>query len=163
MPADRWEPQDADYAARVARSFGQQDFMALIGARLANVAPGEVTIELPVRRELCQQHGYVHAGACWSIADSAAGYACQTLMRAEDGVLTVELKINLLAPAAGERLRAHGRVERAGRQLMVARADVFALSEANEKHVATSLGTFMIMANLADRPRQDRVSRSDDP
>jgi len=147
----RWQIRDPDFAARVHASFARQHFMTLLGARLAHVAPGEVVIELPVRAALAQQHGYVHAGACWSIADSAAGYASQTLMAAEDGVLTVELKINLLAPAAGDLLRARGRVERAGRSLMVGRSDVFAVSNGAERHVATTLGTFMVMPGLADR------------
>jgi uncharacterized protein (TIGR00369 family) len=145
-------PRDPDYAARVAASFSKQAFMALIGAELVSVGPGAVDIALPVRPELGQQHGYVHAGAAWAIADSAAGYAAQSLMAAGDGVLTVELKINLLAPAAGERLIARGRVERAGRRLSVARADVAAVGQDGaETAVATALGTFMRMEGLADR------------
>ncbi|MDT8344177.1 MAG: PaaI family thioesterase [Thermohalobaculum sp.] len=152
MSETHWQIRDPDFAARVHTSFARQHFMTLIGARLAAIAPGEVTIELPVRADLEQQHGFVHAGACWSIADSAAGYASQTLMAAADGVLTVELKINLLAPASGELLRARGRVERAGRQLMVGRADVYGVADGAEKHVATALGTFMVMPGLGDRP-----------
>ena len=144
-------PRDPDFAARVRGSFGRQPFMTLIGARLLAVGPGAVEIELPLRPELEQQHGYAHAGATWSIADSAAGYASQSLMAADEGVLTVELKINLLAPAKGERLLARGRVERAGRRLTVARADVYALAEGAETHVAMAIGTFMVMAGLADR------------
>jgi uncharacterized protein (TIGR00369 family) len=145
-------PRDPDYAARVAASFSKQAFMALIGAELVSVAPGAVEIALPVRPELGQQHGYVHAGAAWAIADSAAGYAAQSLMAAGDGVLTVELKINLLAPASGVRLVARGRVERTGRTLTVARADVAAVAQdGGETAVATALGTFMRMEGLADR------------
>lgn len=146
-------PRDPEYAARVASSFAKQAFMELIGAELASVAPGAVTVALPIRPELCQQHGYAHAGAAWAIADSAAGYAAQTLMGAGDGVLTIELKINLLAPATGARLVAEGRVERAGRRLTVARSDVHA-EDANgaRRIVATALGTFMRMEWLADRP-----------
>jgi len=144
-------PRDPDFAARVHASFGRQPFMTLLGARLVAVGPGTVDIELPIRRELEQQHGYAHAGAAWSIADSAAGFASQSLMAAEEGVLTVELKINLLAPAKGERLVARGRVERAGRRLTVARADVYALADGAETHVAMALGTFMAMTGLAHR------------
>ncbi|HUS53294.1 MAG TPA: PaaI family thioesterase [Thermohalobaculum sp.] len=121
------EPRDPDYRARVYDTFARQHFMVLLGARLLSVAPGAVEIELPIRRELEQQHGFAHAGAAWSIADSAAGFASQSLMAADEGVLTVELKINLLAPAKGERLIARGRVERAGRRLMVGRSDVYAV------------------------------------
>ena len=144
-------PRDPDYRARVYESFARQNFMDLIGARLVSVAPGAVEIELPIRRELEQQHGFAHAGVAWSIADSAAGYASQSLMAAGEGVLTVEFKINLLAPAKGERLIARGRVERAGRRLTVARADVYAVAGGEETHVATAMGTFMAMSGLPDR------------
>jgi len=146
-----FEPRDADFEARVHASFARQTFMDLLGARLLRVAPGAVEIELPLRRELEQQHGFAHAGAAWSIADSAAGYASHSLMAPDEGVLTVELKINLLAPAKGERLIARGRVERAGRRLTVARADVYAVTSAEETHVAIAVGTFMTMSGLAGR------------
>ena len=144
-------PRDPDFHDRVHTSFARQNFMALIGARLLSVAPGAVEIELPLRPELEQQHGYAHAGAAWAIADSAAGYASQSLMAADEGVLTVELKINLLAPAKGERLVARGRVERAGRRLLVARSDVYGVEGGRETHVAIAIGTFMTMGGLADK------------
>lgn len=144
-------PRDPDYRARVLASFARQNFMALLGARVVSVAPGAVEIELPLRPELEQQHGYAHAGAAWSIADSAAGYASQSLMAADEGVLTVELKINLLAPAKGERLIARGRVERFGRRLIVARADVHAVAGGAETHIAIALGSFMALGGLADK------------
>lgn len=146
------EPRDPAYRERVYASFARQSFMRLLGARIAEVAPGAVEIELPIRPELGQQHGYTHAGATWAIADSSAGYASQSLMAADEGVLTVELKINLLAPARGERLVARGRVERAGRRLTVARSDVYAVADGVETHVAIASGTFMTMPGLADRP-----------
>ena len=145
-----FEIRDPNYAARAAATFAAQGFMATLGAELVAVAPGAVEIALPIRPELSQQHGFAHAGAAWSIADSAAGFAAQTLMAAEDGVLTVELKINLLAPARGERLIARGRVERAGRRLTVGRSDVYAVAAGRETHIATALGTFMTMPGLAD-------------
>jgi len=151
MSEPGFEPRDADFEARVRTSFARQNFMEFLGARILSVAPGAVGIELPIRRELEQQHGFAHAGAAWSIADSAAGYATLSLMAPGDGVLTVELKINLLAPAKGERLIARGKVERAGRRLTVARADVYAVAGGAETHVATAMGTFMTMSGLADR------------
>jgi len=146
-----FEPRDPNFRARVHDSFARQNFMALIGARVLSVAPGAVEIELPLRPALEQQHGYAHAGAAWSIADSAAGYASQSLMAADEGVLTAELKINLLAPAKGERLVARGQVERAGRRLIVARSDVYAVEGGSETHIAIALGTFVAMGGLADR------------
>ncbi len=151
MSTPGFKPRNPDFDARVRISFARQNFMDLLGARLLSVVPGAVEIELPLRRELEQQHGFAHAGAAWSIADSAAGYASYSLMAADEGVLTVESKINLLAPAKGERLVARGRVERAGRRLTVARADVYAVADGAETHVATAMGTYMTMSGLADR------------
>ena len=146
-----FEPRDPAYRERVHDSFARQNFMALIGARLVSVAPGAVEIELPLRPELEQQHGYAHAGAAWAIADSSAGYAAQSLMAADEGVLTAELKINLLAPAKGDRLVARGKVERFGRRLIVARSDVYAVEARAETHVAIALGTFVALGDLADK------------
>lgn len=143
-------PRDPAYVERVRAEFSRQGFMALLGAELGAVAPGAVEIVLPIRPQLSQQHGYAHAGAAWAIADSAAGFAAQTLLGPRDGVLTVELKINLLAPARGERLIARGAVERAGRRLTVGRSDVFAEAGGVETRVALALGTFMTMEGLAD-------------
>jgi len=137
------DPRDPGYADRVRAEFDKQGFMAFLGAELASIAAGAVEIRLPVRPELSQQHGHAHAGAAWAIADSAAGFAAQSLMAAGDGVVTVELKINLLAPARGEALVARGAVVRAGRTLTICRADVFAVSDGTETAVATALGTFM--------------------
>lgn len=87
--------------ARIRDSFGRQGLMRHLGARITEVAPGRVHIVLPSRPEVTQQHGYVHAGATSAIADSAGGYAALTLFAEDSEVLTVEYKINLLAPAAG--------------------------------------------------------------
>jgi uncharacterized protein (TIGR00369 family) len=102
---------------------------------------------------LTQQHGYFHAGVTGAIADSACGYAAFTLMAAEDSVLTVEYKINLLAPADGEELVARARVVRSGKTLKVCMADVFVKKGAAENHCATVLATIMCMAGRVDRPR----------
>ena len=138
-----FEPQVADFEERVRASFGRQRFMQAIGARLGRVAPGEVEIELPFRADLTQQHGFVHAGVVTAIADTACGYAAFTLMPAGAGVLSVEYKINLLAPGRGERLLARGRVLRPGRTLTVCTGEVLARTAAAESLVATLLGTMM--------------------
>ena len=121
-------PRDPDYASRVRASFERQVFMSTLGARLVRVEPGEVDLELPVRSELTQQHGFLHAGALASVADSACGYAALSLMPPGAAVLSVEFKINLLAPAIGERFIARGRVVRVGRTIGVATAEVVAQS-----------------------------------
>src|SRR5690349_16221509 len=120
-------PQDPDFEARVRRSFAAQRVMETIGARLARVAPGEVDIELSFRDDLTQQNGFLHAGIVSTILDSACGYAAFTLMPADAQVLSIEFKVNLLAPAVGERVVARARVVRAGRTISVCTADAFAL------------------------------------
>jgi uncharacterized protein (TIGR00369 family) len=115
--------------ARVRASFDRQGLMRLLGARLTHIGPGQVRIELPSRPEITQQHGYIHAGATSAIADSAGGYAAYTLFPADSEVLTVEFKINLLAPAAGDHLEAVGTVLRYGRTLTVCRLEVFGVGD----------------------------------
>lgn len=136
-------PLDAAFESRVRESFAKQAVMATIGATLVRVAPGEVDIELPNRPALAQQHGFLHAGILATILDSACGYAAFSLMPADAAVLSVEFKINLLAPAAGDRFVARGRVIRSGRNLSVCQADGHAISADGEKHVATMMGTMM--------------------
>jgi uncharacterized protein (TIGR00369 family) len=128
---------------RIRSSFAKQGLMRTLGATLGRVASGQVEISLMPKPEVSQQHGFVHAGAVCAIADSAAGYAALTLMPMDRGVLTTEFKINLLAPAAGERIVARGRVVKAGRTLTLAQTDVFAESEGKERLIALLTATLM--------------------
>lgn len=134
---------DPALVARIEASFARQAMMTTLGARLARVAPGEVEIAMPASAHLSQQHGFVHAGAVATIADSAAGYAALTTMPAGTGVLTAEFKINLLAPASGDELIAKGRVVKAGRTLTLAMAEVFALTDGKPKLCAMLTATLM--------------------
>jgi uncharacterized protein (TIGR00369 family) len=134
---------DADAEARVRRSFARQAYMETLGAELVRVAEGEVDIALPFSERLVQQDGFLHAGVVAGATDSACGYAALTRMDADAEVLTVEFKLNLLAPAAGERLIARGRVIRSGRSLSVCRGDAFSVDEGREKHVATMTATLI--------------------
>jgi uncharacterized protein (TIGR00369 family) len=136
-------PLDSDVVARVRASFARQGAMATLGAELADVASGRVTIALPVEPHLSQQDGFLHAGVVVAALDSACGYAALTLMPADSEVLTVELKVNLLAPASGERLVAEGEVLRAGRTLTVCRGDAHADQGSERVHVATLLATMV--------------------
>jgi uncharacterized protein (TIGR00369 family) len=149
----RFEIQDPEYQGRVRESFERQGLMKHLGAELVTLEPGGVEIRVPFRRELTQQHGYFHAGVTGAIADSACGYAAYTLMPADSSVLTVEYKMNLLAPADGEELVARARVMRSGRTLKICTADVFVRKGGAENHCATVLSTIMCMTGKADRPR----------
>ena len=117
--------------------------MTTLGARLERVAPGEVVIALPFRADLTQQHGFLHAGVTAALADSACGYAALTLMEPEVAVLSVEFKINLLAPARGERFEAAARVVKAGRTLMICSAEVRAIGGEAAGPIAVMQGTMM--------------------
>ena len=138
-----FEPADPAFEGRVRTSFAQQAMMTTLGAILERVAPGEVDIRLPFRADLTQQHGFLHAGAMTSVVDSACGYAALTLMPAGAAVLTVEFKVNLMAPGKGAFVVARGRVLKAGRTLMICAGDVFAVAGAEEMHVLTMLATMM--------------------
>ena len=136
-------PRNPDFDATVRASFARQGMMRLIGAEIAEIAPGAVTLVAPIRPEVSQQHGFAHAGLAWTLGDSAAGYSALSLAASGDEVLTVEMKINLLAPARGTRLVAQGRVIRAGRRLLTVGAEIEAEDGAERRHVATMLGTMI--------------------
>ena len=138
-------PFDAETEQRVRASFARQQAMATIGAVLEEVRAGEIKIRLPYDDKLTQQHGFIHAGVIAMIADNTCGYAALSLMPADAAVLTTEFKINLLSPARGDHLMAHGRVVRPGRKLMVCLAEVFAHEGASVKQVALMTASMMVM------------------
>ncbi len=144
--------QTMDFDERVRSSFAKQTVMNLIGAELVKILPGEVEILLPFRHELTQQHGFLHAGIVTTIVDSACGYAALSLMPAAASVLTVEFKVNLLAPAQGERFLARGKVVKPGRTITFCSGEVFVLGSDATKLVATMTATMM---TLLGRPGVD--------
>ena len=117
--------------------------MSTIGARLMRVSPGEVEIEMPFGDVLTQQHGYTHAGIVTALVDTACGYSALSLTAPDTEVLTVEYKVNFIAPAEGERFVARGRVVRAGRTITVCSGEVVAVTGAEETHVAVMLATMI--------------------
>jgi len=142
-------PRDPDFEQRVRASYARQAAMATLGATLSQVAPGQVVIELPFRPDLTQQHGFLHAGVVTTAMDSACGYAAMSLMERGAAVLSVEFKVNLLAPARGVRFRASGRVVRAGRNLTVVTGEFRAVDGAGDPLVAMMTATMMA---VRDRP-----------
>jgi uncharacterized protein (TIGR00369 family) len=140
---------DPGFRDRVLASFARQRFMATLGARMERVVPGEVDIALSFRDDLTQQHGFLHAGVVTAVVDSACGYAALTLMEPGSAVLSVEFKINLLAPAAGTQFVATGRVVRAGRTLTVCGGEMRAVRPGGDAVVAVMQATMMA---VRDRP-----------
>jgi uncharacterized protein (TIGR00369 family) len=140
-----FEPRNPDWEATVRASFARQKVMDLIGAEMGVLAPGRCEIRLPFRDDLTQQNGYFHAGITGTIVDSAGGYAGLTLMPPGAEVLTVEFKLNLLAPADGEYLVGEGQVLKSGRNLVITRGEVYAIKNGRATHCATMQQTLMTM------------------
>jgi uncharacterized protein (TIGR00369 family) len=144
------QPHDPDYAHRVRASFERQAAMKTIGASVAQIEPGRVVIELPYSPALTQQHGFLHAGMVATALDSACGYAAFTLMPADAGILTIEYKINLVAPGKGQRFRMEGTVIKPGRTITLVEGRAFALDEGKEKLIATMTATEMTITGRDD-------------
>ncbi len=144
-----FETRNPDWEAAVRDSFARQKVMNLIGAEMGLLAPGHCEIRLPFRDDLTQQNGFFHAGITGTIVDSAGGYAGLTLMPAGAGVLTVEFKLNLLAPADGDILVAEGQVLKSGRNLVITRGEVYAIRNGKATHCATMQQTLMTMHGKA--------------
>jgi len=148
-----FQPRHPDFERRVRTSFAKQAAMRTIGASLEGVTPGEVCVTMPFQADLTQQHGFVHAGVVTALVDSACGYAALSLMEAGAAVLSVEFKVQLLAPARGAWFRARGRVVRAGRTLTVVAGELHAYARENAREnetlVALLNGTMM---TVRDRP-----------
>ena len=148
-----FEPRNPDYETVVRDSFARQGLMATLGAELAEIAPGRAVITAAYHDGLGQQHGLFHGGVIGAIADSAGGYAAFSLMPPDSTVLTVEYKMNIVAPGRGRLLVARGEVIRPGRTLTTSRADVFAVDDGGDETLcATMLQTLMCLAAAPHRP-----------
>lgn len=150
--------RDPEFAARVRASFARQGVMAFMGAHLESITPGRCEIRLPFKPELSQQHGFFHGGVIGMIADSAGGYAAYSLMAADASILTVEYKMNLLAPGDGELLIAQGEVLKSGRNLVISRAEVYVVKNGQETHCASMQQTLMTMHGRPDTHGNDEPS-----
>jgi uncharacterized protein (TIGR00369 family) len=139
------KPIDPNYTTRVRASFARQEVMKTIGASLVELSPGTAVIEFSHDRSLTQQHGYIHAGVVTTVVDSACGYAAYTLMPENSEVLTIEYKVNFMAPAKGDCYRGIGKVLRSGRTITVCSGEVIALEDGREKVVASMLATMIAL------------------
>src|SRR5689334_4698844 len=142
---------------RCKESFGRQGLMTLLGAELIEAEDGRAVIEVPYRDDLTQQHGYFHGGVVTAIADTACGYAAYTTMPPDSSVLTVEFKINLMNPAAGDRLRAEAKVHKAGRTLVVVGATVTVIRGETAVPCGEMLGTFIVLRDTSDVEQRVRT------
>ncbi|MEP2027457.1 MAG: PaaI family thioesterase [Paracoccaceae bacterium] len=134
---------------KIRSSFDGQSMMATLGASLAHISKGEVTVVAPILDGSRQQHGFAHAGLTFALGDSAAGYAALSIMAPEDEVLTAEMKINLIAPAKGDIMRATGRVIKPGRRLVVVSAEVHMITNNIETLIAVLQGTMVPVTSVS--------------
>jgi uncharacterized protein (TIGR00369 family) len=144
------QPADQDFVQRTRASFERQQAMKTIGASLGAIEPGRVVIELPYSPALTQQHGFLHAGIIATALDSACGYAAFTLMPHDSGILTIEYKINLVAPGKGSLFRMEGQVIKPGRTITVVEGRAFAIDGGKEKLIATMTATEMTITGRDD-------------
>jgi uncharacterized protein (TIGR00369 family) len=145
-----WVPKDSQYRQRVQDSFARQEVMRTLGASLERLEPGTADIGMDWASGLTQQHGFLHAGVVSTALDSACGYAAYSLMPADAAVLTIEFKINLLAPAKGQRFRMEGRVLKPGRTITVCEGRAYALQDQKETLIATMNCTLMVVTGRSD-------------
>lgn len=142
----QFDPRNPDWKATVAAGFAKQGFMGLIGAQLEDAPPGQCRIRLPFRVDLSQHHGFFHGGVIGTLADNAGGFAAASLVAAGTEVLTVEYKLNIIAPGQGDALVAEGVVMKNGRSLIITRVDVYAEREGRRILCAIAQQTIMPMA-----------------
>ncbi|MAZ18204.1 MAG: phenylacetic acid degradation protein [Ahrensia sp.] len=138
------------FEKRVRESFSRQPAMATMGAAMVEVRRGHVVIEMDHDDKLTQQHGFLHGGVVAAVLDSACGYAALTLLPADAGILTIEFKVNLLAPAKGERFRFEGEVVKPGRTISVVDGVAHAIREGETKRIATMTATMMTVTGRDD-------------
>ncbi|MGC2855580.1 PaaI family thioesterase [Novispirillum sp. DQ9] len=145
-----FEPQDPDFKARTRASFDRQAMMKTLGVEMTVIEPGRCELVMPFNRDFTQQHGFLHAGAVTTVADSAAGYAAFSLMPADSSVLSIEFKQNLLSPAIGDKLIARAEVVRAGKTITVVDCRAFMVNKGQEKLVGMMVATMMCMHGRTD-------------
>lgn len=140
-------PRTDNYIELVQKAFAEQGFMQHLGVEIAELKPGYCELHLPFKPELDQHHGYFHGGVIGSLADVSGGFAGFTLLAEGQAMLTVEYKLNIIAPGAGDYLKGVGRVVKAGRTLTVTEIDVFGVKDGVETQCATAIQTLMAVAS----------------
>mgnify|MGYP001552333177 CR=1 FL=1 len=143
---EQFTPRDPDYRKKITESFAHQRVMETIGASLMEVEPGRVTIRMEYDARITQQDGFVHAGIISTVVDSACGYAALSLMDSDRRVLSIEFKVNLLAPAVGDYFLATGSVRKSGKTIVVTEGELVSVKDGEKKLSATMVATMMSVA-----------------
>ena len=151
------ESLDHTLALTLLDSFNSQGALMAWNARLTSMTPGACEISLPMTHSVSQQHGYFHGGVIGTLADAAGGYAANTLLMPVSECLSAEYKINFVAPAIGDALIARGKVVKAGKTLVVASAEVFAVHQGKEKLCAIMQQTLFVIPKKSPKDRKSVV------
>lgn len=146
-----YEPKNKEFRKKVQESFDRQKFMDLIGAELVQIKPGYCEIKVLFNESLTQQHGFFHAGVISTLADNTAGYAAFSLMEADSSILTVEFKLNLIAPGKGDALIGKAHVIKNGRTLTICRSEIYAIQDGNSTLCAAGQSTLIELKHKSDR------------
>ena len=135
---------DNTAAAQVRSIFDKANFLQHLGIQLTGTGKGMCESTLTIEDRHLQQHGFVHAGVIATMADHTAGGAARAASGEHD-VITIEFKVNFLRPASAHKLICHGKVLRAGKSVIVAEAEVFAVDEAEPKLIAKLTETLAVL------------------
>ena len=146
-----FQSANPDHRARITRELNAQGVTPLLDIVIDHQEPGRVTLSMPITSKVVQQYQVVHGGMVAVIADSASGLAAISLLPPEDGVLSIEFKINLLGPGRGERMIARGEVIKSGRTVIVSKADVYCVENGVETHTAILTNTLLVARGIAAR------------
>ena len=146
-----FQSANPDHRARITRELNAQGVTPLLDIVIDHQEPGRVTLSMPITSKVVQQYQVVHGGMVAVIADSASGLAAISLLPPEDGVLSIEFKINLLGPGRGERMIARGEVIKSGRTVIVSKADVYCVENGIETHTAILTNTLLVARGIAAR------------
>lgn len=143
----KFEPKREDFAEAVRALHAKTGLAQSMGVELISVKPGEVVAEMKLTPELTQQHGAAHAGTIASLADIVCGLAAYSLMPDGLSVVSVNINLSLMRPAKGERLRAVGRVVKAGERIYFTEAEVIVGHDPDTKPVAKVSATMTTVRN----------------
>ncbi len=150
MNMTEFQPRHNGYEASVRDSFSRGAILHVLETEMIRCEPGYIELHQPITPVTLQHHGYVHGGVISTLMDIVGGHAAQTLMDAVDSVLTIEFKINMLAPGMGDHLRAEGHVIRPGKRITACRMDLYASKDGQETLICIGQGTYMRMEGVSD-------------
>ena len=150
--ADREQSDRDDALAFVTKATALTGFTSAIGVQVVGVRPGEVEMAIDAHAGVMQFGGHFHGGVIAGLADHAAGAAVSTGLPPDRIGVTVDLNVNFLHPAGGDRLVAMARTVRVGGAIGVAQVEVH--SETGGERTLCAIAT----VTLRSVPRPEAIS-----